>query len=405
MRQNKVTERKGAFEKCYRILEYLRRYSNEEHRFNQSDLRKVKALSGYIGDKGAFNDNLNAIADTLNYDEFGIKEEEDWRVVFDAFVRENGDDFLEEDTELPWQIENERGVLPRRPVKNIYYKPVFSYEEIDALEEGILFSKTIGTERAKELIDKLEENLTNVYYRKGAKNICTVYEPALADKELLRNNLQLLSEAINRRIQVTMTFCSYNLKKELEPSASGKQYISPYYLVAYSGRYYLLCAYETPGKKDAHHQMYILRADLMKDVELPEYAPNDDKKKGIPVTPKEKVKNLPLEWSDAFQISHLNMTYGEPVWITLRISGFETDERTGKRRKLPFTFLHDWFGDTYRYVGPDPEDEDYRIVKVKCPAFAMENWALQYSGRVEVLEPKSVREAVKNRVKALAEKY
>lgn len=405
MRQHKKTERKSNFEKCFRILEYLRRYSDKEHRLDQSDLRKVSGLSECIGDKGAFNDNINAMAETLNYDEFGIKEEKDWRLIFDAFTRENGDDYLEDDAELPWQIENENGVLPRRPVKNIYYNHLFSYEDIDAIEEGILFSKTIGTERAEKLIARIEDNLTSIYYKKGAKNICTVFEPNLMDRERLRKNLTLLSEAINKHIQVTMVLCSYSLKKKLEPSGAGRQYLSPYYLVAYGGRYYLLCTYETPGKKDANHQMYILRADLMKDMELPEYDPLDDTKAGIPATPKEKVKNLPGEWNDSFQISHLNMTYGEPIWITLRINRFEPGEDIQNAKELPFTFLHDWFGDTYRYAGRDRKDERYEIVKVKCPAFAMENWALQYGDRVEVLEPVQVREGIKRKIEALKRKY
>ena len=405
MRKKRITQRKSSFEKCYRILEYLRENTNEEHRLNQKDLREKGKLDEYIVDKGSFNDYINTMAETLNYDESGIKEEKDWQLVFDAFVREFGDDHLDDDTELYWHIENDDGVLPRRPVKNIYYNPVFSYEEIDQIEEGILFSKTISTKRAKELIAKIEKNLTNKFYRSEAKNICTVYEPNLTDRALLQKNLRLISEAINRHIQITMIFCSYNLKKKLEPSTGRKQYLSPYYLVAYSGRYYLLCAYETPGKADAYHQMYILRVDLMKDVELPEYEPDNGKKRGIPVTPKEKVKNLPREWDDRFQISHLNMTYGEPVLITLRINRFETDQKTGEIRELPYTFLHDWFGDTYQHLGADPKDKGYDLVRVRCPVFAMENWALQYSSRVEVLEPAEVREAVKKKVKALTEKY
>lgn len=66
MRQHKKTERKSNFEKCFRILEYLRRYSDREHRLDQADLRKVSGLSECIGDKGAFNDNINAMAIPLS---------------------------------------------------------------------------------------------------------------------------------------------------------------------------------------------------------------------------------------------------------------------------------------------------------------------------------------------------
>ena len=37
--------------------------------------------------------------------------------------------------------------------------------------------------------------------------------------------------------------------------------------------------------------------------------------------------------------------------------------------------------------------------------FAMVNWALQYSDRVEVLEPESIRQQVAEKVRKLYEKY
>lgn len=42
---------------------------------------------------------------------------------------------------------------------------------------------------------------------------------------------------------------------------------------------------------------------------------------------------------------------------------------------------------------------------MKCSPYAMVNWALQYSDRVEVLEPVEVREQVIKKIKNLAIKY
>ena len=52
--------------------------------------------------------------------------------------------------------------------------PFFSYEEINALIEGVLFSRTLDTRTAHHLIEKIEEHLTTRFYKKGAKRICTV---------------------------------------------------------------------------------------------------------------------------------------------------------------------------------------------------------------------------------------
>ena len=45
------------------------------------------------------------------------------------------------------------------------------------------------------------------------------------------------------------------------------------------------------------------------------------------------------------------------------------------------------------------------IVRVTCSPFAIVNWALQYSDRVEVLQPEPVREQVIEKIKNLNQKY
>jgi predicted DNA-binding transcriptional regulator YafY len=67
--------------------------------------------------------------------------------------------------------------------------------------------------------------------------------------------------------------------------------------------------------------------------------------------------------------------------------------------------MHDWFGDTFQFVETEREAPYDDIVRVKCSPYAMTNWALQYSDRVEVLTPVSVREAVIEKIRNLNEKY
>ena len=44
-------------------------------------------------------------------------------------------------------------------------------------------------------------------------------------------------------------------------------------------------------------------------------------------------------------------------------------------------------------------------MRVECSPYGMAHWALQYSELVEVLEPESLREDIKIKIKALNEKY
>lgn len=372
----------SKYERSYRILEYLKKNTDQEHKVKQSDLRKIEYLKQYIGNKETFNDTIVNMANAMNSDSNErINPEEEWRIVFDAFAKRYGSEGSEEEEEEGTQ---------RMPIRGLYYNHIFSYDEINSLIEGILFSKTMTPEDGKKLIEKIENHLTTKFYPKGAKQICRVNEPQLTDKGRIRENLKMIQHAIDERVQISFRFCGYNRRKELEPVREEKDTVSPYYLVANGGKYYLLACKEMRINEELIRKMSIWRVDLMGEMEIP----GRDEKLGIPGIPalkKEKVKHLPKQWSEDFHLSHLNMAFDEPVKIRLKI--------TRVREKADYTFLHDWFGDTFRFVGKSD------IVEVKCSPFAMVNWALQYSDRVEVLEPESIRQQVAEKVRRLYEKY
>ena len=403
------------FEKCYHILEYLKKHTDSEHRITQAKLRAVPELQEYIRDKGAFNDAVNAMADAMNMEEHEPKPQKEWRLVFDAFTQQYGDNRGEnaDDGELSYGKNQEDADVEefawevneaRRPVKNLYYQHPFSYDEVNAIIEGIRFSKMLDTKTANALVQKVEDHLTNDFYAKGAKNICTIYEPSLADKETLCENLLMIQKAIDHRVQIAFYFCAYDHNKKLRKLRAEKDVLSPYYLVANSGRYYLLACMEWNSRGEIERRMSIWRVDLMRDIEIPEF---DEKqgKKGIPSLKKSEVGNLPEQWSEKFALSHLNMAFDEPVMITLRISSPKEEGFPALHRRPDYTFLHDWFGDTFQYVETDREDTEYDIVRVRCSSYAMVNWALQYSDRVEVLSPESVRNTVKGKIENLTKKY
>lgn len=378
----RYSNKPSKYERSYRILEYLKKNTDQEHKVKQSDLRKIEYLKQYIGNKETFNDTIVNMANAMNSDSNErINPEEEWRIVFDAFAKRYGSEGTEE--------EDEEGTQ-RMPIRGLYYHHIFSYDEINSLIEGILFSKTMTPEDGEKLIEKIESHLTTKFYPKGAKQICRVNEPQLTEKGRMRENLKLIQQAIDERVQIRFRFYGYNRRKELEPVREEKDTVSPYYLVANGGKYYLLACKEMTINEEIVRNMSIWRVDLMGEMEIP----GRDEKLGIPGIPalkKEKVKHLPKQWSEDFHLSHLNMAFDEPVKIRLKI--------TRVREKADYTFLHDWFGDTFRFVGKSD------IVEVKCSPFAMVNWALQYSDRVEVLEPESIRQQVAEKVRKLYEKY
>ena len=66
-----------------------------------------------------------------------------------------------------------------------------------------------------------------------------------------------------------------------------------------------------------------------------------------------------------------------------------------------FSEIVDWFGKDIVLR----EQDDSIIVRVNCNENAMRYWALQYGPYIEVLEPQSFRDTLREDVKKMYEKY
>lgn len=393
-----MSGRPKNFERSWMILEYLRKHSDSEHPITRAELLKDPVMQRYVKDKETFNDTIFNMALAMNCEENGmVRPREEWKIIYRAFQeRYDGKGHVDETEDGP------DGKDHRLPIRGLHYRHTFSYEEINALIEGVLFSRTLDTRTANQLIGKIEERLTTKFYKKGPKNVCTVRETILADRKQLRENLLLIQRAIDDGVRIRFQFNGYNRKKELEPVRAEKDTVSPYYIVANGGRYYLLACKETQRDSGPERRMSIWRIDLMTAVEIPG---RDGQHRGEQALAKRQVEDLPPVWSEDFPLHHLNMAFDRPIPITLRVKSIWPSREPPAHPRPDYTFLYDWFGNTFRYERTETEPPYGDIVRVVCSPFAMVNWALQYSDRVEVLEPASVREKVIEKLKNLNQKY
>lgn len=168
----------SKFMRSYQILEYLRWHTDREHPTTQTKLREVEELRQYIGSRETFRDTIQSMVEAMNAAEHGYKAKDECPLHHKAFDRMLADiygDELEcaeetaddEDDELPWKDLR---------ISDLYYQHVFSYDEINRLIEGVLFSSTLNSEDAKVLIGKIEKHLTTKFYPRGMKQICKVIE-------------------------------------------------------------------------------------------------------------------------------------------------------------------------------------------------------------------------------------
>lgn len=389
-----------AAEKTIRFLEYLKRHTDREHPLKSAkDAREAFRNENLnLGSDNTIRDIFAQFADAYNLDaDLHPLPQSEWRIMYDGYVKKYGD---ADDAEIfcgEGDFGDECG--DKVEFRNLYYVPAFSYEEIDALIEAVQLSPTLNKNETEKIISTLEEQFASKYYKKGARDICKIREKESCDRNLLRENLITIQQAIQDGVQFSYRFNGYTKDKKLSPMGDYVRKASPYYIVANDGRYYLIAANER--YKDSGP--YIIRIDLMTEVEIPE---RDEKsgKKGIPAIPKREVAGLPREWEEDFPMRHINMSYGAPISIKIRIQNEKNKD--GHTPKNPvYTFLHDYFGDSYRYLGVDQNDADYDIVQVRCTEFGMENFAMQYADKMEVLEPARLREKIREKAERLAEKY
>ncbi len=97
----------------------------------------------------------------------------------------------------------------------------------------------------------------------------------------------------------------------------------------------------------------------------------------------------------------------EEIYDKLKIKGMERREAheliiTGRHEITTMTELVDWFGKDFKIL---EKDDGAMIVRLTCNERAMRFWALQYGPYVEVLEPESLRNQLKEDISGMYERY
>lgn len=356
-------------ERCFRLIEYLKRNTDKNHTITQAKLRRDPEISNYIGSKTTFNNMMRSLAIAMNTDSWdNMKPEDEWRLVYRAFKNFYGENEDYGDDDL-------------RFVKDIYYNHIFTEEEITEIITALQMSKMTDNETAERIIHKIKKELVSNHYKEFS---CRIFNSENTDSKKLKENLTILQKAISLGKQISYMMNYYDCKKQLIPIRSTKKNISPHYIVTNAGRFYLIGCFEN-GIKDEEKKLCIIRIDLMSDITI----------ENIAVTPKHHIRTLPQIIKNEFKSQHLSMSYDEPIYITIRIT-----KRIGDN--INHTFIHDSFGDDYSLL---KSDSDGDIIKVRCSEFGVVNWALQYSDCVEIIEPTKVKEEIKQKIKVLNEKY
>ncbi|SCY70178.1 Predicted DNA-binding transcriptional regulator YafY, contains an HTH and WYL domains [Lachnospiraceae bacterium XBB2008] len=250
----------------------------------------------------------------------------------------------------------------------------FDDSELRILIDSVLFSKSISTRQAKGLIEKLRGMASN-YFNAKVSHVCNLPDlPRTSNKQAMYA-LDAINDAISEHRKISFIYNNIGTDFKLHPRREEPYIVNPYQIVANNGRFYII------GNYDKYDNIAHFRVDKMTEVKM-----LDEKAKPMKDIPELKDGlNLPKHMAE-----HMYMFSGPSVPIKL-----ETTEDM-------MSELVDWFGSdfTVQKIG-----DDKIRVRVVCNENAMRYWALQYGPWVEIMEPASLREQIRDDVTKMSEKY
>jgi predicted DNA-binding transcriptional regulator YafY len=228
----------------------------------------------------------------------------------------------------------------------------FEISETRMLIDAICSLPYISNDQTKKLIEKIQKT-QSVHQRKQYRYLEQNKSDIKTKNKEVFLNIELLEEAISKKIKIKFNYLKYELDKELHNRKEEKYIINPYDMVCTNEHYYLVC------RKDGINKDALYRIDLIRDIEL-----MDEVVEGR--------KELRAEKT------------------TYAFTG-KTENIKSRCKNIVVGNVIDKFGNQ---ITISPEDEEHFIASFNAIPEGIKFWCLQYLQNVEVLEPTTLRQEV-----------
>lgn len=179
----------------------------------------------------------------------------------------------------------------------------FEEGELMYLVDAVNSSNSISAKQVKELIDKLTKSCSKYQKNKYKATHKVDYVTKSKNKEIFYI-IETLNEAIEKGVKVSFHYNEYKVSKELQPRFQGKVFtINPYFLVNSRGRYYLVCNY------DKYNDISNYKVDCISGIKLLDE----------PVKPMSSLDGMEDFSKDRYIKEHIYMTFGKSVNAVLKV--------------------------------------------------------------------------------------
>lgn len=351
------------------ILDILQKYTDEEHRLSQKEIQDIlkKEYEMPVDRKAIKRNLLNLIeyGSSIEYREVSRKEIfRKKSVVSDEDSLDLEDKGIPED-DLLWT--------------DFYLKQKFTNEELRLLIDSLLFSKHIPYSQAKKLITKLE-SLSNIYFKSRSQYIYPLPVDRTDNKQVFYN-ISILDEAIRKKQKVLFEYAEYHTDKKMHlkkrEDGSVREYVvTPYQMAVQEGKYYLICNY------DKYDDISNYRVDRIRNIQVLE-------EKGKPFETLKWSGHQPMNLNE-YMKEHVYMYSSENAFVKFRIV------------KAMISDVIDLFG---KGVNFSEETDTHVSVSVHVNERAAEQFAKNYAPDVVILQPKRLRDKLRDDLKKAWEEY
>lgn len=253
----------------------------------------------------------------------------------------------------------------------------FEAGELRLLIDSVLTNRNICKSHTRELIAKLSKE-GGKYFKNYANHVVSLDDWQKDESRDFFYNIELLCEAIERKIKVKFFLNSHGADKKLHKKKDFPSLVNPYQLLLKNGRYYVVCNF------DKYDNLAFCRLDRISEIEL-----TDSPQKSLA-----NVKNC----ANGINLGRLSckLPYvfdDEPIRIEFQ---------TANNAQMMIDNVLDWFGRDVRIT--DLKDGNYKFSLMASPE-AMRFWILQFGKYVKVLYPESFVEKIKDDINEMAKLY
>lgn len=253
-----------------------------------------------------------------------------------------------------------------------------TFEPVEArlLSDAVQAADFISKKKTREMLKKIE-SLVNVHQAKALHRQVYIDRRVKSRNENVFYNIDRLDEAIRAGRMVSFVYTKRKLDDKFAARKERKTfYVSPYGLIWSNDRYYLVC------NNRKYDNLMNVRVDRISRVEI-----LPDRARPIGQVSRYKHRFDPADYAQ----TSFNMYAGEPESIELRCENdlLET--------------IFDRFGEQ---ADTRTSGREHFLLRTEAAVnHGLVGWILQFGDKIEVTEPETLREMVRDTARGILETY